>query len=132
MPDLPYFTTADLTPTGSCRGGGEHEWLPEGNGTYLRCHKGAETADMHAVDDDGECLNCGLIHWKPRRSTPAAVTTHPNGIQSTRLTLKRHCNGCGTELGDADGRDVGPDGSITDATGECPICTPASKESGDA
>lgn len=65
MSDLPYFTTADLTPSGCCRGGGEHEWVPENNGTYLRCFKGNESADAHFTDDDGFCLNCGEIHWKP-------------------------------------------------------------------
>lgn len=61
----PWYTSQELTPSGDCRGGSEHEWVPEGNATYLRCYKGNESADMHAVDDDGECLNCGVTHWRP-------------------------------------------------------------------
>lgn len=60
-----WYTTAELTPSGPCRGDGDHEWLPEGNGTYLRCYKGKESADMHLVDDDGTCMNCGIVHWRP-------------------------------------------------------------------
>ena len=59
-----WYTTRELTPAGTCRGGGEHEWTIAGNATYLVCHKGGEHADLHVVDDGGECLNCGVVHWK--------------------------------------------------------------------
>lgn len=61
-----WYTTEELTPAGECAGGGQHEWKVAGNGTYLMCHKGREHADLHVVDTDGECLNCGTVHWKER------------------------------------------------------------------
>ena len=63
----------------------------------------------------------------PRRHTPDVITVHPNGITSTRVTLKRCCNGCGSELGDADSRDLTWGGELTDVTGECPTCTRSPK-----
>lgn len=63
----------------------------------------------------------------PRRHTPDVITVHPNGITSTRVTLKRCCNGCGNELGDADSRDLTWGGELTDVTSECPTCTPSPK-----
>lgn len=68
----------------------------------------------------------------PRRHTPDMTTVHPNGIASTRVTLKRCCNGCGAELGDADSRDLTWGGELTDVTSECPICTPNLEGASDA
>lgn len=59
-----------------------------------------------------------------RINTPDKKTVHENGIVTTRITLKRACNGCGDLLGDLDERDVDAHGNLTDVRGECPNCRP--------
>lgn len=94
-----WFTSEELTPSGECRGGGKHEWVPEGNATYLRCYKGNESADIHLVDDDGECLNCGVVHWRPE----AIVVHHEQDemdehFQEGLHALAKRCGECGQPL----------------------------------
>ena len=81
-------------------------------------------------DTDITCRKCirRITHPRigdPRRRTPNVVTTQPDGLKSTRMTIKRCCNGCDSELGDADNRDVTRSGHLTDVRVECPTCTPA-------
>ncbi len=59
-----------------------------------------------------------------RTFTPDEVTVDEQGHKSTRLHLKRACNGCGQLLGDVDDRDVSDDGELTDVRGECKHCAP--------
>ncbi|MER6235916.1 hypothetical protein ABT185_07550 [Streptomyces clavifer] len=59
-----------------------------------------------------------------RTHTPDTITTRPDGSTRTEFVLKRTCNGCGTVLGDLDGRDLDSSGNLTDARSECPGCAP--------
>lgn len=58
-----------------------------------------------------------------RTHTPDFVEHGEDGVSVTHIIkLKRHCNGCGQQLGDADGRDVDANGDLTDVRAECPFC----------
>lgn len=63
-------------------------------------------------------------NFPARIHTPDLVTVDADGHKSTRIKLKRACNGCGTLLGDVDDRDVTDDGELTDVRAECPNCAP--------
>lgn len=60
----------------------------------------------------------------PRTHTPDEVVTREDGTRSTRMHLKRCCNGCGVQLGDVDDRDVDGNGDLTDVRAECDHCHP--------
>jgi hypothetical protein len=53
--------------------------------------------------------------WTPDRANPDG---------STRITLKRACNGCSKLLGDLISRDADAHGNLTDVRAECPNCRP--------
>lgn len=58
---------------------------------------------------------------EPRPNTP--VTVHPDGVRSIRV--KRACNGCGGELGDATDAEIElavSGNRLTDVRDECPQC----------
>lgn len=58
-----------------------------------------------------------------RTNTPDRITHGDDGVSVTRtVKLKRHCNGCGQQLGDLDHRDVDARGNLTDVRAECPFC----------
>ncbi|MCY0959941.1 hypothetical protein [Streptomyces sp. H27-H5] len=59
-----------------------------------------------------------------RTNTPDVITHDDEGRASTRIKLKRACNGCAQLLGDADNRDVDDRGNLTDVRAECPNCAP--------
>lgn len=60
-----------------------------------------------------------------RPNTPDRIQYGEDGKSVTRtVKLKRHCNGCGQQLGDLDDRDVDQYGNLTDVRAECPFCRP--------
>lgn len=59
-----------------------------------------------------------------RIHTPDVETVDADGHKSTRFTLQRACNGCGSLLGDVDNRDVDLTGNRTDVRPECAGCAP--------
>lgn len=59
-----------------------------------------------------------------RPNTPDRIIVDDQGHKTTRITLKRACNGCGQHLGDLDGRDVDNNGNLTDVRTECQHCAP--------
>ncbi|MFD8771375.1 hypothetical protein [Streptomyces sp. NPDC059916] len=61
---------------------------------------------------------------RTRTNTPDEVTIREDGTKSTRVHLKRACNGCGQYLGDVADWDVDDRGELTDVRGECQHCKP--------
>lgn len=59
-----------------------------------------------------------------RTNTPDEKITREDGTTSTRIRIKRCCNGCGKVLGDADDRDVDDHGNLNDVRAECSFCLP--------
>ncbi|MYY79711.1 MULTISPECIES: hypothetical protein [unclassified Streptomyces] len=59
-----------------------------------------------------------------RTHTPDEVTVREDGTKSTRIHLKRACNGCGQLLGDVADWDVDDRGELADVRGECQNCKP--------
>jgi len=62
----------------------------------------------------------------PRKNTPKRVETKDDGSTVTHVVIKRACNGCDGELGDALPLEIelaflGKE--LPDARGECPDCT---------
>ncbi|WP_328903208.1 hypothetical protein OHR86_27805 [Streptomyces sp. NBC_00441] len=70
----------------------------------------------------GICLT--HVDIAPRTNTPDVVSVNDEGRSVTTVKLKRCCNGCGTQLGDADNRDVDKNGDLTDVRAECVTCRP--------
>lgn len=63
----------------------------------------------------------------PRPSTPDVI----NSDGSTTITVKRCCNGCGNELGDATQAEItaSVEGRpLPDVRGECPACSPRAEQ----
>ncbi|MBW1603431.1 hypothetical protein JJV70_15225 [Streptomyces sp. JJ66] len=60
----------------------------------------------------------------PRTRTPDRVTLGDDGRTITTIKLQRACSGCGTLLGDLDGRDTDERGNLIDVRAECPHCRP--------
>lgn len=61
-----------------------------------------------------------------RKNTPRKTETRPDGSTSTSCVIKRACNGCDRELGDAHPLEIelafmGKE--LPDARNECPDCT---------
>lgn len=70
-----------------------------------------------------------------RPHTPDRREINANGRESTVITLKRACNGCGQQLGDASRTeiDAGINGlPLPDVRDECPNCSTRRPESGHA
>ncbi|MFB7707954.1 hypothetical protein [Streptomyces sp. NPDC056105] len=61
---------------------------------------------------------------RTRTDTPDEVTIREDGTQSTRVRLKRACNGCGQSLGDVADWDIDEHDNLTDVRGECKHCQP--------
>lgn len=70
----------------------------------------------------GICLT--HVDIAPRTNTPDVVSVNEEGRKVTTVKLKRCCNGCGTQLGDVDNRDVDANGDLTDVRAECVTCRP--------
>jgi hypothetical protein len=64
------------------------------------------------------------VNQTVRTNTPDRVETNEAGRKVTTVTMKRCCNGCGQQLGDADNRDVDAHGNLTDVRAECDHCRP--------
>jgi hypothetical protein len=66
----------------------------------------------------------------PRQNTPRRTETRPDGSTVTSMVIKRACNGCDRELGDAHPLEIqlaflGKE--LPDARDECPDCTAADR-----
>lgn len=62
----------------------------------------------------------------PRKNTPIRTEARPDGSIVTKMVIKRACNGCDRELGDAHPLEIelaflGKE--LPDARDECPDCT---------
>lgn len=60
-----------------------------------------------------------------RTHTPDRIIERPDGSKSTRLAVKRACNGCGNDVGDVSVLEIEAsiDGRpLPDVRGECPWC----------
>jgi hypothetical protein len=55
------------------------------------------------------------------------MTAGEDGAPVAHFHRRRHCNGCGIELGDLIERDVDDNGDLTDVRGECLNCAPLVK-----
>lgn len=62
----------------------------------------------------------------PRKNTPNRTETRPDGSTSTSVVIKRACNGCDRELGDAHPLEIELaflSKELPDARDECPDCS---------
>lgn len=67
----------------------------------------------------------------PRRNTPKRTENRPDGSTVTSFVIKRACNGCDRELGDAYPLEIelaflGKE--LPDAREECPDCSSADRD----
>lgn len=78
---------------------------------------------------DDLCHGDVWLHWvNPRTNTPDEVLeATDDGHQRTRMTLKRHCNGCGQRLGDVTAWEMAcavAGVGMPDVRPACPTCAP--------
>lgn len=92
-----------------------HEQRPGGKA-------GAETTPQAATDAHSGTHEAAETAANPAGRPWTPDRRNPDG--STRITLKRACNGCSKLLGDIISRDADAHGNLADVRAECPNCRP--------
>jgi hypothetical protein len=104
----------------------------EGDYRLTACQRRIEDADNQLPAGTNTELCDACTHrlrrphvGDPRQHTPDTKIINAEGRAVTTVRLKRCCNGCDQQLGDADNRDVTRGGDLVDVRAECPTCKDA-------